>query len=99
MVLDRLTEKAGKYGEPAEPVIIAVRLDRLGAHANDVSVALMGPTIGRVDSSDLTTTSPTGRRGSGLFRHASGRWRNAHVAGVLVWDIELGHGAWLGGPP
>ncbi len=66
-ILDRLINKADKYGEPTEPVIIAVRLDRLGANADDVSVALMGPTIDRVDPSDPASTTPTGRHGTGLF--------------------------------
>lgn len=88
-LLDRLTEKATKYGTPSEPVVIAVRLDRLGANTEDVTVALLGPTIARIDPANRATTAATARRGTGLFRHESGRWRNQHVAGVLVWDIEL----------
>jgi hypothetical protein len=72
-VLDRLTEKATKYGTPEDPVIIAVRIDRLSTPAEDVKVALYGPVAER----------------TALFRHESGRPRNRHIAGVLVWDLEL----------
>lgn len=88
-LLERLEHKAGKYGSPPDPVVIAVRMDRLGAGDDDVLVALLGPTIGRLTSSSPPTVVPTGRRGTGLFRHTSGRWRNRHVAGVLLWDVEL----------
>jgi len=88
-LLDRLESKAGKYGKPSDPVLIAVRMDRLGARADDVLVALLGPTVGRLSPADPPNVVSTGRRGAGLFRDSSGRWRNRHVAGVLFWDLEL----------
>ena len=88
-LLERLEQKADKYGEPAFPVIIAVRLDRLSADIADIRAALMGPSIGRVNPANPGRTVSTGRHGTGMFRHESGRWRNRHVAGVLFWDLEL----------
>jgi hypothetical protein len=87
-LLGRLSEKAGKYRVSGDPVIIAVRLDRIGADTEDIAAALFGPTIGRADPGK-TTTIPTGRRGTGFFRHEDGRWRHRHVVGILVWDIDL----------
>ena len=86
---DRLEEKAAKYGSPSDAVVIAVRLDRIGAGFDDVDRALLGPTIGRALPGDPATVVATGRRGTGLFRHASGRARNRHVAGILVFSVEL----------
>ena len=88
-LLDRLTNKADKYGDPPHPVIIAVRIDRLSADSEDMATALMGPTIGYVDPAKPAGPTLPGGRGTGLFRHESGRWRNQHIAGVLAWDIEL----------
>lgn len=70
-------------------MIIAVRLDGMAVGEEDVRVALTGPTIGRLDEIDPTKVVVTGKHGAGLFRDASGQWRNRHVAGVLVWDTEL----------
>jgi len=88
-LLDRLEQKADKYGTPSDPVVITVRMDRLGVRGDDVLITLLGPRIGRLTSLTAPTLVPTGCRGSGLFRHSSGRWRNRHVAGVLFWDVEL----------
>jgi hypothetical protein len=86
---ERLEDKAAKYPDPGWPVVLAVRLDRLSASADDVRVALMGPSIGRPSATNPRHIERTGQFGTGFFRDESGRWRNRHVAGVLVWDIEL----------
>lgn len=70
-------------------MVIAVRVDRIGAGYDDVERALLGPTIGRALPGDPATVVATGRRGTGFFRHESGRSRNRHVAGVLVFSLEL----------
>lgn len=88
-LLERLEQKASKYGKPEFPVVIAVRLDRLSADVADIRAALMGPSVGRVNPANPGKTVPTGRHGTGMFRDESGRWRNRHVAGVLAWDLEL----------
>lgn len=86
---DRLGSKADQCRGSTVPVIVAIRLDGMAMGDDDVQVALMGEAIGRVDPQSPTRITTTGRHGAGLFRAASGRWRNRHIAGVLVWDTEL----------
>ncbi|HWT92450.1 MAG TPA: hypothetical protein VN238_05605 [Solirubrobacteraceae bacterium] len=70
----RLEGKAGKYGAPDRPVVIAIRLDRLAVDGEDVHRALVG---------DGCTGRP------GLFFDCDGTPRRAYVAGVLTWSLEL----------
>lgn len=88
-LLDRLEQKAGKYGAPGEPMIIAVRMDHMGVREDDIESALLGPTIGRADPARPGNYVDTGRRGKGFFRSASGDPRNRHVTGVLFLDEQL----------
>lgn len=84
----RIEEKAKKYGgAPAHPVLVALRVDRMGLTDSDVAAALFGPTIGRFDP-DRMVVEPTGDRGDGVW-HRAGQPRNSQVAGVLVYDTEL----------
>lgn len=84
----RLEEKAKKYGAaPAHPVLVALRIDRMGLTDSDIAAALFGPTIGRFDP-DRMVVEPTGTRGDGVWCR-DGHPRNTQVAGVLVYDTEL----------
>ncbi len=73
VLLDRLEEKATKYGTPPEPVVLAVGMDRLGARADDVSTALFGPTIGSARPGKPATVVATSRRGDEFFATVSAR--------------------------
>ncbi|HEU4658479.1 MAG TPA: hypothetical protein VFR97_13180 [Capillimicrobium sp.] len=86
---DRLEAKARKYGVPSAPTVIALGMDRLGADADDVECALLGPKIGRVVPENPAVIRSAGKRGTGFFRDTSGRMRNRHVSGVLVFDVEF----------
>jgi hypothetical protein len=84
---DRLEAKAKKYGPVDEPVVLAVRLDGMGAADDDIESALYGPTIGVLDR-DRRRVIPTDRRGAGLWWR-DGASRNQHVVGVLAFSTEL----------
>lgn len=88
-LLDRLSDKADQCRGASVPVIVAVRLDGMAVDDEDVRVALMGPSIGRLDMSDPPRVIDTGEHGVGLFRGADGAWRNRHIAAVLAWHTEL----------
>ncbi len=76
-LLARLERKGRRYGAPDEPLLLAIRIDKLSARSEDLASALYGPLLAG------------GRRGRGLFTDASGRARNRQVTGVLAWDLEL----------
>lgn len=85
----RLERKAKKYGTEAldEPLVIAVRVDGMGADDRDVATALYGPSVGTWNPAKRTVER-TPRRGEGLWQR-DGAPRNRQVTAVLAYDTEL----------
>ena len=86
-IRERLRQKAQRYGDSDEPLLLAVRLDGVAVSTEDVASALYGPTVGRAVAGARHTVA-TGHRGDGLW-HRSERCRNARVLGVLVCSAAL----------
>src|SRR5690606_16402712 len=84
-ISSRLSDKAGKYGRPEEPLIIALNAFGASVDRDDVMNALFGTTGVAIDRDTLVAREI--RSSDGFWRGPSGV-QNTRVSG-LVWTSNL----------
>jgi hypothetical protein len=82
-----LKEKAGKYGRPNDPFIIAPLLTSGFVSAEDVFSALFGSEVVTF-TTDAPESARLHRRGDGFWRSGSG-FRGTRVSGVLIGSAVM----------